>query len=188
MGGYGEMVHGTRWESVMSRLFGVPVWGLMAYCVFFLLTVQEASGREKIVVGWIEKVSITPGLILHAKMDTGADYCSLHVEDIQPFRREGVTWVRFKVTNRIGESISIERKVLRTARIKRKENESQKRYVVYIGICLGDVYKEVQVNLVDRSGFKFHMLIGRNFLLDSFVVDPSLQYTREPLCGKGPAR
>jgi len=182
------MVHGKGWQSVMSRRFGFVAWGLMACWVFFLLTVQETSSREKIVVGWIERVSITPEFILQAKIDTGADNCSLHVEDIQPVQRDGERWVRFKVMNQTRESISMERKVLRIARIKRKENESQKRYVVYIGICLGDVYKEVQVNLVDRSGFKFHMLIGRNFLLDSFVVDPSLQYTREPLCGKGPAR
>jgi hypothetical protein len=161
----------------------------MACWVFFLLTLQEeAMGREKIVVGWLERVSITPELVLHAKMDTGADYCSLDVDDIQPVKRDGEKWVRFKVMNRVGESISMERKVFRTARIKRKENDSQKRYVVYMGICLGDVYKEVQVNLVDRSGFKFHMLVGRNFLQDSFVVDPSLQYTREPLCAKDQAR
>jgi hypothetical protein len=151
-------------------------------------TVKESSGLEKIVVGWVERVSITQELILHAKMDTGADYCSIHVEDIQPVKKDGEKWVHFQVINRMGESISMERKVFRTARIKRKENDSQKRYVVYLGICLGDVYKEVQVNLVDRAGFKFHMLVGRNFLRDSFVVDPSLQYTREPLCGKDPAR
>jgi hypothetical protein len=172
----------------MSRCFLVGVFGLMACWVFFLLTVQEASASEKIVVGWVERISITPELILHAKMDTGADYCSLHVEDIQPVKRDGEKWVRFKVINRMGESISMERKVLRTAKIKRKENDSQKRYVVSMGICLGNIYKEVQVNLVDRSGFKFHMLVGRNFLRDSFVVDCSLQYTREPLCGKDPDR
>ena len=73
-----------------------------------------------------------------------------------------------------------EREVLRVARIKRKKAESQRRYFVEMEVCLGAVHKRVQVNLVDRSGFKFHMLVGRNFLRDSFIVDPSLQYTREP--------
>lgn len=171
----------------MNRRFGIAALGLVACWVFFLSTAKDASALEKIVVGWVERVSISQELILHAKMDTGADYCSLHVEDIQPFQRDGKKWVRFKVMNRTGESISMERKVIRTARIKRKENDSQKRYVVYMGICLGFVYKDVQINLVDRSGFKFPMLVGRDFLRDSFVVDPSLQYTKEPLCGKDPA-
>lgn len=169
----------------MGRRLRVAVWGPAACCIFLFLSAQRAPCGEKSVIGWLERVSVSGDrLILHAKIDTGADTCSLHVTDMDHFKKDDKRWVRFKVMNRSGEYLLMERRVARVARIKRKETESQRRYFVEMGICLGDVYKEVQVNLVDRTGFKFHILVGRNFLRDSFVVDPSLQYTREPSCRK----
>ena len=154
-------------------------------CIFLFLTAQRALCREKVIIGWLERVSIDGDqLALHAKIDTGADSCSLHVTDIDHFTKDGKRWIRFSVMNKSGESLVIERTISRVARIKRKGTASRSRYFVDLGICLGDVYKKVQVNVVDRSGFNFHMLVGRNFLRDSFVVDPSLQYTREPSCRK----
>ena len=170
---------------MMGRKLRAAGWCLALGCFFLFLTAQPVSCREKPIVGWLERVSIEGDqLVVHAKIDTGADSCSLHVTDIDTYKKSGKRWIRFSVMNRSGESVFMERKVSRVARIKRKQTESQRRYFVEMGICLGDVYKKVQVNLVDRSGFKFHMLVGRNFLRDSFVVDPSLQYTREPSCRK----
>ena len=158
-------------------------------CLFLFLTAQWALCREKVIIGWLERVSIEGDqLVLHAKIDTGADSCSLHVTDIDTYKKIGKRWVRFRLMNRNGESVFMERKVSRVARIKSTETESQRRYFVEMGICLGSVYKNVHVNLVDRSGFKFRMLVGRNFLQDNFLVDPSLQYTREPSCRKDAAQ
>jgi hypothetical protein len=172
---------------VIRSLPRAAAWPLLVFWVCLVSGPMEAQGAEKAVIGWLERISITPDhLVLHAKMDTGADSCSLHVEDIEPFKRDGKKWVRFRVVNRTGEWILLERKVFRFVRIKSMGSESQRRHVVEMGICLGDTGKQVQVNLVDRSGFKFQMLVGRNFLKDSFIVDPSAQYTREPVCKGGP--
>ena len=147
------------------------------------LAVPPGFSQDKAVIGWIEKVSIHPGsLVLHAKVDTAADHSSLHVTDIEPITRDGEKWVRFSVMNREGRSALLECKVLREAKIKQKGLESKERYVVKMGICLGPVFKEVQVNLEDRTGFRYHMLVGRSFLRKRFVVDPSLKYTIEPQC------
>jgi len=51
-----------------------------------------------------------------------------------------------------------------------------------LGICLGSVYKEVEVNLVDRSNFNYQLLIGRNYLANSFLVDPSLTFSTKSKC------
>lgn len=171
----------------MGRRLRIAIW-LPAVCCFFLfLTAQQAPCGEKTVIGWLERISVEGGrLILHAKIDTGADSCSLHVTEFEPYKKDGKRWVRFKVMNKSGESVFMDRRVTRVARIKSTETESQRRYFVKMGVCLGNVYKEVQVNLVDRSGFNFHMLVGRNFLKGTFIVDPSLQYTAEPSCGKVP--
>jgi hypothetical protein len=44
------------------------------------------------------------------------------------------------------------------------------------------VYKEVEVNLEDRSKFNYQLLIGRSYLKNSFLVDASATFTLKPNC------
>ncbi len=75
-----------------------------------------------------------------------------------------------------------ERRVERTVTIKRHLGESQERPVIRLGVCLKNTYRETEVNLTDRSGFNYQMLIGRRFLKDEFVVDPGETATSKPDC------
>jgi hypothetical protein len=72
--------------------------------------------------------------------------------------------------------------LLRTATIKRHYLKSQQRPVIKLGLCLGTIYKETEVNLVDRSGFQYRMLLGRKFMEGEVIIDPSAKYTVEPEC------
>lgn len=142
-----------------------------------------ASVYAKQEVGLVESVRIEPsGLIVDAKVDTGADNSSVHASDVVRFKRRGESWVRFQVVNREGKSETLERELLRVAKIKRPTGKSGKRPVVTLGVCLGTTYKEVEVTLVDRSRFRYRMIIGRSFLGNDFVVDPSKKYTAQPDC------
>jgi len=85
------------------------------------------------------------------------------------FERDGQTWVRFDVVNKKEERATIELPLLRQATIKRHFGKRQYRHVVMLGICLGSVYKETQVTLVDREGFLYDMLLGRSFLKGDFI-------------------
>ncbi|MFH0826242.1 MAG: RimK/LysX family protein [Pseudomonadota bacterium] len=144
---------------------------------------QSPAGETKLVVGWVETVRILPGnLMIEAKMDTGADHSSIHVPEMTMFEREGRQWVRFGLRDKEGKLVELERMVVRKARIKRHDSKNQQRPVVSLGICLGSLYREVEVNLIDRSRFKLPMLIGRSFMGDGIVVDPTLQFTQEPAC------
>ena len=148
-----------------------------------LIFVVSAHSHQIKVVGLIERVKIHPGnLVIHAKFDTGARNSSLHATNITRFKRSGEKWIRFDVVNRAGETVTLERKVERIVGIKRKKGESRKRIVIRLGICLGDIYKEVEVNLENRSKFAHLMLIGRSFMLGDIHVDPSTSYTTEPTC------
>lgn len=145
--------------------------------------VVSAFPHEKKVVGLIERIKIHPGnLVIHAKFDTGARHSSLHATNITRLKRKGEKWIRFDVMNRSGEKITLERKVERVVGIKRKKGEARKRVVIRLGICLGSLYKEVEVNLEDRHKFAHLMLIGRSFMLGDIHVDPSTSYTIEPNC------
>jgi len=156
---------------------------LLFQMIFAFGFVAALSADSKQIVGVIENARIFPGeVIIPAKLDTGADNSSLNVKQLTGFDRDGETWVRFQVTGRDGKIVTIERKLMRNARIKRHEGPRQERPVVLMGICVGNYYKEVEVNLVDRSRFKYQLLLGRSFMQGGIIVDPSLQQTVEPEC------
>ncbi len=139
--------------------------------------------RQRPLVGWIEQIALTRGsIILNAKLDTGADYSSLHAHDIQEFEKDGEVWVRFDVTDRVGRSFPVEQRVIRTSSIKRMGGKHQRRNVIRMGICLGNTYLRSDINLVDRSDFKLQMLLGRNFLAGTVAIDPAISFTTEPDC------
>lgn len=148
-----------------------------------------AAAAQLPTVGWIERVKLgADGVLVAAKLDTGADTSSLHAENIRWEKRVDGDWVAFDVTSASGETVRIEHKVVRIARIKRNGGPAARRATVVIGICLGDVYQLTEVNLTDRDRFKYPMLVGRSFLVNRFTVDPARSYTVEPGCKPARAR
>ena len=145
--------------------------------------IADASASDLPVVGLIEKVRLQPGgLVVHAKVDTGADSSSLNAADLDIRKSGGKTVVRFTVTNREGKTQTFERRIRRIVRVKRHGAESIRRPVIMLGVCVGKLYREVEVNLANRSKFTHQMLIGRNFLASHVLVDASKTYTKDPDC------
>jgi hypothetical protein len=155
--------------------------------VMSLLLLAGTGAYAKEIVGYAEKVRIYPGdLPVRARIDTGANLASLHCDCITPIKRNGEDWVSFTVTNFNDEKVRLEQKVHRIATIKRHFGETQQRYVIKLGICLGSVYKETEVGLIDRKGLKFPMLVGRKFMENDFLVDSSIKFSVEPECQAAP--
>ena len=164
----------------MRKALFVPV-----ILIGFVSIAAPASAKE--VVGWVENAKVYPGGIqIKSKIDTGAKTSSLNCQCITPKKRNGEDWVSFSVKNYKGEITMFEKPVLRVAKIRRFFGKSQERYVVKLGICLGTIYREEEVTLVDRSGFNYQMLIGRNFTRNDFLVDPGKTFTTNPSCKKAP--
>jgi len=158
-------------------------FALLAGLLGALVLALPAAAGEKKVVGWIEKVRISPGnFIVHAKLDSGAEYSSLDAANLTHFDRNGKPWVRFDLSERDGQKITIERPLLRWAPIKRHNQAPQRRPVIKLGVCLGNIYKETEVNLVNRQNYQYRMLIGRKFMEGSVIIDPAAKYTLEPQC------
>jgi len=159
-------------------------------CIFLVLivfAVDAPPAVAKEVVGWVEKAMIYPGGIqIKSKIDTGAKTSSLNCQCITPIKRNGEDWVSFSVKNFKGKITMIEKPIHRVAKIKRHFGGMQERYVVKLGICLGSVYREEEVTLVDRSGFNYQMLIGRNFIKNDFLVDPGNTFLSKPSCKNAP--
>ena len=163
---------------IKTRLLTSTVLGLVLALSSFQLVASEL-----IRAGWVEKAVLYPqGIVLHAKLDTGAKTSSLHAPDPEFFNREGKEWVRLGVTNRKIETVIMEAPIVRNTKIKRHFGDSQTRQVVLLDLCIGNVRKSEEVNLVDRTGLNYQLLIGRNFLEGSFLIDSGATYVLSPDC------
>lgn len=113
---------------------------------------------SKDTIGEIEMVSINrvTGQV-EARIDTGAKYCSLHVDKVDV---EGnmVMFTRGDVTYKVP--------VFKTVKIRHASlGESVRRPVVLLDLTLRDIrLNQVEFTLNDRSSMKYEVLIGRNAL------------------------
>lgn len=169
--------------SFRKSCFRSQINHVLVFVLLISLTITSAFADTLPVSGWIEFVTIDNNkLQLEAKVDTGADNSSINAKILKKYTLNDENWIRFQVTNKKGEQIVLERKISRYANIKRKLASPLKRPVVYMGICLGKVYREAEVNLADRSTFKYQLLIGRNYLKNMYLVDSASKHLTVPEC------
>jgi hypothetical protein len=180
--GCGPMTNRDDAATRFSRPAGA--WGLALTLIAVCgPTAGTAAAERMITVGAAEMVRVYPGgLEFKARIDTGATTSSINARNIRPFRKGGKRWVRFEVNGRNGQTIRMERPVVRRVRVKRFGQESKRRTVVRIGLCLGGYYKEAQVTLQDRRRREYPVLIGRRYMAGAIVVDPGREYLAKPDC------
>lgn len=156
---------------------------MLSILLIYILYVPAIFALDKQVIGWLETVEIHKlDFKLKAKVDTGATTSSLHAKIIKEFTREGDNWVRFSIKNKSNQELILEKKIIRYVKIKSKLSVAIKRPVINLGVCIGEVYREEEVNLADRKNFLYYMLIGRNYLQGHFLVDSELMFTSKPSC------
>lgn len=121
------------------------------------------------IYGLVEQAYLPElGLILPAKIDTGAESASLSAVDIRRFRRDDEHWVRFRVPVAGMEMKEFELPLSRHVRIRRRASDYEKgeekgyarRPVVEMRLCVGKREVTLDVNLADRRRFSQPMLIG----------------------------
>ncbi|MDH5927842.1 RimK/LysX family protein [Vibrio lentus] len=127
-------------------------------------------------VGHIEVVEVS-GMTFPAKLDTGADVSSMNAVNIKRFKKDGQDMVSFTYQNNQGDKQDFTKPVIDVMRIKAKKGEKVNiRPVVEMKVKLGDLEKEVRVNLQDRSRFEYSMILGKNFLKHGAVVSSDEDY------------
>lgn len=129
----------------------------------------------KMIVGAVENVRLSPSdMTYKARIDTGATGSSIHASDIVRFERDGESWVRFSLEAAADEPVVLERKVVRNIRVRQAELEiAERRTVVLMTVTLGSLSQQLEMSLTDRSAMGFPVLIGRNFLRNTAIVDVS---------------
>lgn len=132
------------------------------------------------------------GKTFKAKMDTGASTASLSAKDIRRFERDGEAWVRFRLAIDGADETLYEHRLVRISKIKTRAEEQDpdddpeeersldaaRRPVIETEICIGRQRSLIEINLTDRSHFRYPLLIGAKAIrtLDA-AIDPSRKYT-----------
>ena len=135
------------------------------------------------LVGWLERVKISQGdVVVVSSLMAGGEGAEIHADQIKQFERNGQAWVKFVLTNYKGDRTAVERELIRVAKIRRSDGTTYRRYVVNLGICIGDAYVETQVRLQDRANREHRMFIGRDVLAGKVIVNPAVSFSMEPVC------
>ena len=169
-------------ESRQKRFRGYPLplsVGLMFLfvLVILLLPTEKGSTEEKITIGEVEDVVLMPwGVRLPARIDTGAATSSLDARELKIKNN----MAEFKLPQKYG-GLQLRLPVTEWQDI-RSADFREKRPVVEITFCMGPKLINTRVTLNDRSRVRYPLIIGRNVLKDTFVVDCMQSNCLPPSC------
>ena len=142
---------------------------------------RARRSRPKIAVGWREWVALPDWGIGHikAKIDTGARTSALHAFDIETFERDGERWARFAVhpwQESSGDEVIVESRLADHREVRSSSGQAGARPVMQTTLAMAGLEVPIEVTLTRRDEMGFRMLIGRQALRRSFLVDPARSY------------
>ncbi len=135
----------------------------------------------KTIIGCEEWLSLEDIKIpaIKARVDSGAKTSAIQASNIKRVTRNGEAWVTFDVNpiqDNLSLNVSCESKVIDTRIIRSSSGESQKRYVIKTKLKLGPDEFEIELNLADRDGMEYRMLLGREAIINRYLVDASKSF------------
>ena len=152
-----------------------------------IVACDRPSGDERVIIGRVENVLMQDvGMQLKARIDSGAGVSSINAKIIRVEAKEDGSGeqVTFELTDGRGRAKTVRRTIVKWAEIKGKgTNETVRRPVVILDICLGGKRLEGRFNLADRELFLYPVLVGRNILrTGDFLIDPKGKFMEHPGC------
>lgn len=143
-----------------------------------------------VAVGWREWAGL-PDLGLprvRAKVDTGARSSALHVERQWRFVERGAPWVGFVVLPRLqAGQVEAASAIVDERMVTDSGGHRTLRVFVRTRLRLAGIEREIDMNLADRCGMRFPLLLGRTALSDAFVVDPAGSFLHRRRSAQRPA-
>lgn len=136
---------------------------------------------DKLIIGCLELCDLPELGIndLQVRIDTGAKTSSLHVNNIQTFKKAGKPWLRFDIHpafHNVEDLNKCEAPVHDIRNIKSSNGETQQRYIIQTELKFGEHSWTIELSLADRSDMSYLMLLGREGMAKRVLVDPSERY------------
>lgn len=157
---------------------GIPLLVAATSLVLFAVALPFLQNRKTVLGATADVIELQSGIVLKARVDTGASICSLHCERIEisdsaekPEENSGKK-VRFLLEGSDGQTKWLEATILGFAGVRQAAGTSG-RYRVRLRLSCNGIEKETLVSLNVRSEMQYQLLLGRDFLNDDFVVDVS---------------
>lgn len=118
---------------------------------------------------------------VEALIDSGATTTALDARNIRMHvNRQGSRWVHYEFVHRqSGKRVPQHQPVSRIARILTHKGAPSERAVVHNTIQIGSIVRFAETSLINRSNFPQQLLIGRNYLADTALVDSDAQYLQD---------
>lgn len=136
---------------------------------------------QRLHVGWKEWASL-PELgvtAIEIKVDTGAKTSAIHSFDLEPFEKDGQTYVRFGLhpdRHSVENEIYCEAKVVDQRVVSDSGGHKELRYVIETPIVLGDQQWPIQITLTSRENMAFRMLLGRQAMKNRILVQADARH------------
>jgi hypothetical protein len=132
-----------------------------------------------IMLGWREWVALpTLGVVrVRAKVDTGARSSALHVDEQWRFNEGGAPWVGFRLTpGRSSGVIEARAPIFDEREVADSGGHRSARVFLRTTLRLAGNERDIEINLSDRRGMLFPMLLGRTAIEGLFTVDPARSF------------
>lgn len=114
-----------------------------------------------------------------ARVDSGARTSSIQATNIKKFKKKGENWVEFQINplqDNLSLSVDCKAKIIAVRTVKSSTGISEKRYVIKTPVQVGEHIFDIELTLANRDGMDFRMLLGREAMVNRFVVNPAQQF------------
>jgi hypothetical protein len=133
------------------------------------------------VAGWREWVAL-PDLDVpwvKAKLDTGARSSSIHAFDVEEFDLDGTARVSFAIhpwQRSKADEVRVDLPIVDRRAIRSSTGHEEERLVVRTVITVVGHDLDAELTLANRDEMGFRMLVGREALRGTILVDPGRSY------------
>jgi hypothetical protein len=133
---------------------------------------------QPLPIGWKERLDFPDWGVkrVRVKIDTGACTSALGAAQCDLIEVEGRLTARLQLTlnrRRPRRIVTVEAPVLRMVHVTNTGGGREERPLIEATIRLGPVLKRIRLTITRRDAMRFPMILGREALAGSFVVDVS---------------